>query len=53
MNKSWLRSTIRSFEPYNVPEIKENIVINANESPYNIFIFILKELTWNSILGDL
>ncbi len=39
MNKSWLRSTIRSFEPYNVPEIKENIVINANESPYNIFDF--------------
>ena len=39
MNKSWLRSTIRSFEPYKVPEIKENIVINANESPYNIFDF--------------
>ena len=39
MNKSWLRNTIRSFEPYKVPEIKENIVINANESPYNIFDF--------------
>lgn len=39
MNKAWLRNTIRSFEPYKVPEIKENIVINANESPYNIFDF--------------
>ncbi len=39
MNKSWLRKTIRSFEPYKVPEIKENIVINANESPYHIFDF--------------
>lgn len=39
MNKEWLRRTIRSFEPYVVPEIKENIVINANESPYNLFDF--------------
>ena len=39
MNNSWLRNTIRSFEPYVVPEIKEHIVINANESPYNIFDF--------------
>ena len=39
MNKEWLRRTIRSFEPYVVPEIKERTVINANESPYNIFDF--------------
>ena len=39
MNKEWLRRTIRSFEPYVVPEIKEHTVINANESPYNIFDF--------------
>ena len=39
MNNNWLRNTIRSFEPYVVPEIKEHIVINANESPYNIFDF--------------
>lgn len=39
MNKNWLRSTIRNFEPYDVPEIKEKIVINANESPYNVFDF--------------
>ena len=39
MNKDWLRRTIRSFEPYVVPEIKEHTVINANESPYNIFDF--------------
>ncbi len=39
MNNAWLRQTIRSFEPYVVPEIRENTVINANESPYNIFDF--------------
>ena len=39
MNNAWLRSTIREFEPYKVPEIKENTIINANESPYNIFDF--------------
>lgn len=39
MNNAWLRDTIRDFEPYKVPEIKENTVINANESPYNIFDF--------------
>lgn len=39
MNKEWLRRTIRSFEPYVVPEIKEHTVINANESPYNLFEF--------------
>lgn len=39
MNNNWLRNTIRSFEPYAVPEIKEHTVINANESPYNIFDF--------------
>ena len=39
MNNNWLRNTIRSFEPYVVPEIKEHTVINANESPYNIFDF--------------
>ncbi len=39
MNKEWLRRTIRDFEPYSVPEIKERTVLNANESPYNIFDF--------------
>lgn len=39
MNKEWLRSTVRDFEPYAVPEIKEEIIINANESPYNVFDF--------------
>lgn len=39
MNNNWLRHTIRSFEPYHVPEIREHTVINANESPYNIFDF--------------
>jgi histidinol-phosphate aminotransferase len=39
MKQAWLRETIRDFEPYKVPEIKESIVINANESPYNIFDF--------------
>ena len=39
MNNNWLRNTIRSFEPYAVPEIREHTVINANESPYNIFDF--------------
>jgi histidinol-phosphate aminotransferase len=44
MNKNWLRTTIRDFEPYVVPEIKERIVINANESPYSIMNFpIVKE----------
>lgn len=39
MRKEWLRRTIREFEPYVVPEIKESTVINANESPYNVFAF--------------
>lgn len=39
MKQEWLRKTIRSFTPYKVPEIKEHIVINANESPYDIFNF--------------
>ena len=39
MNKDWLRRTIRDFEPYKVPAIKEKIVINANESPYNVMNF--------------
>ncbi|WP_308591112.1 histidinol-phosphate transaminase [uncultured Megasphaera sp.] len=39
MKNNWLRKTIRSFEPYVVPEIREHTVINANESPYNIFDF--------------
>ena len=39
MNNNWLRNTIRSFEPYVVPEIREHTVINANESPYNLFDF--------------
>lgn len=39
MNNNWLRKSIRSFEPYVVPEIREHTVINANESPYNIFDF--------------
>ena len=39
MNNNWLRNTIRSFEPYAVPEIREHTVINANESPYNLFDF--------------
>ena len=29
MNKNWLRTTIRDFEPYVVPEIKERIVTDA------------------------
>ena len=39
MKNNWLRSTIRDFEPYHIPEIKEKTVINANESPYNILDF--------------
>ena len=39
MNKEWLRRTIRSFEPYVVPEIKERTVINANESLIIYLIF--------------
>ncbi len=39
MNKEWLRRSIRSFEPYAVADIKEKIVLNANESPYNVFDF--------------
>ena len=39
MKNNWLRDTIRDFEPYKVPEIKEHIVINANESPYSVFNF--------------
>lgn len=39
MKTEWLRDTIRDFEPYKVPEIKENTIINANESPYNILDF--------------
>lgn len=39
MNKEWLRRTVRNFEPYAVPELKEKIIINANESPYNVFDF--------------
>lgn len=36
MKNNWLRTTIRDFEPYQIPEIKEKTIINANESPYNI-----------------
>ncbi|MCH4179621.1 MAG: histidinol-phosphate transaminase [Megasphaera sp.] len=39
MNSGWLRDTIRDFEPYRVPEIKEHTVINANESSYNALDF--------------
>ena len=39
MNNKWLRQTIQSFKPYAAPNINENIVIDANESPYNIFDF--------------
>lgn len=39
MKNNWLRATIRDFEPYRIPEIKEKTVINANESPYNILDF--------------
>ncbi|WP_101912398.1 histidinol-phosphate transaminase [Megasphaera vaginalis (ex Bordigoni et al. 2020)] len=39
MNNRWLRDTIRNLEPYAVPVVRESIVINANESPYNIFDF--------------
>ena len=39
MNKKWLRKTIQNFTPYVVPEIKEKIIINANESPYHILDF--------------
>lgn len=49
MNNNWLRNTIRSFEPYVVPEIKERTVINANESPYNIFDFPKsRPISWNA-----
>lgn len=36
MNTKWLRDSIRNFEPYTIPEIKEKTIINANESPYNV-----------------
>lgn len=36
MKNNWLRTTIREFESYQIPVIKESTVINANESPYNI-----------------
>lgn len=39
MDKNLLRATIRNFEPYEIPAINEPVVINANESPYNIFDF--------------
>lgn len=39
MNKNWLRKEVRSFEPYDVPDLQEKIIINANESPYNVFDF--------------
>ncbi len=39
MNNKWLRQTIQSFKPYAAPKINESIVIDANESPYNIFDF--------------
>lgn len=39
MNNKWLRRTIQSFKPYAAPEINEKIVIDANESPYNVFDF--------------
>ena len=39
MNKEWLRRTIRSFEPYVVPEIKERTVINA--TPTKVLIIYL------------
>ncbi len=39
MNKEWVRKTIREFEPYKAPEMKEKIIINANEGCYNIFDF--------------
>lgn len=39
MKTNWLRAAIRNFEPYQIPDIKENTIINANESPYNILDF--------------
>lgn len=39
MNNKWLRQTIQSFKPYAAPKINESIVIDANESPYNVFDF--------------
>jgi histidinol-phosphate aminotransferase len=39
MNRQWLRQTIRGFQPYKVPPLNEHIILNANESPYNIFDF--------------
>lgn len=39
MNSKWLRNSIRNFEPYTIPEIKEKTIINANESPYNVLDF--------------
>lgn len=39
MINTWIRDTIRHFEPYIVPEIKEHTIINANESPYNALDF--------------
>ena len=39
MNNKWLRQTIQAFKPYAAPKINESIVIDANESPYNIFDF--------------
>ncbi len=39
MDKNLLRTSIRDFEPYVIPENHEPVVINANESPYNVFDF--------------
>ncbi len=39
MNSKWLLNSIRNFEPYTIPEIKEKTIINANESPYNVLDF--------------
>ncbi len=39
MNNKWLRKTIQNFTPYTVPAIQESIILNANESPYNILDF--------------
>lgn len=37
MRNTWLRKKIRDFTPYEVAPIQEKYVINANESPYNLF----------------
>lgn len=39
MKSNWLRKTIQEFTPYTVPAITENIILNANESPYHILDF--------------